>query len=147
MRDVKKHLMFVVMCIAVLVAVATILPQGRPPTGMEVRTVSKATEPQHSFLLPAILLLIAIVGAHTLSNCCKHQYLRKYYIGGLIGSSILLAGVFALSVFSTPEVAATTQRLSSIVAAMGVLFVFAIGSFEFLWPGKDKKHAWKEEKW
>lgn len=147
MRDVKKNVMLVLVCIAVLTALANMLPQQLPPTGMEVRTVSRTIEPQHAFLLPGVLLLIAIIGAHTLSHCCRHAYLRKYYIGGLVGSSILLAGVFALGVFSTPEITAATQRISSILAAIGVLFVFAVGSFEFLWPGKDKKHAWKEEKW
>ena len=147
MQDAQKKVMLVLVCIAVLVAIVNVLPQELSPTGLEVRTISTVSVPQHSFLLPVILLIVAIIGSHTLSRCCKHKYLRKYYIGGLIGSSILLAGVFALSVFSTPEVASTAHRMSSVLAAIGVFFVFAVGSLEFLWPGKDKKHPWKEEKW
>ncbi len=151
MRDLK--ISGILLLVVLLASFVLLNPEFKSPTGFSIKQVAVYSEPKHSFILPGILLLIVIIGSHSLSHCCKHDILKKYLTVSLVVSLILLAGVFGFSVFSpTGQVAMATQRISSILAAVGILFIFIIGSFELLISQKNDKdaHKWDEdaeEKW
>lgn len=151
MRDLK--ISGILLLVVLLTSFVLLNPEFKSPTGYSIKQVAAYSEPNHSFILPGILLLIVVIGSHSLSHCCRHEILKKYLTISLAVSLILLVGVFGLSVFSpTGRVAMATQRLSSILAAVGILFVFIVGAFELLISQKNDKdaHKWDEdaeEKW
>jgi hypothetical protein len=150
MHEAKKLGVLVLLGLAVLFLFWSSMlgtPTGLSSPCPNCRQVAEQSEPNHAYILPAILLLIAIVSAHTLSHLSAKITIKKCLTFATIAAVLLLAVVFGLS-FASPTGASTmaVQRLSSIIAALGVIGIFLIGAYEIISHNEDKEHEWNEDK-
>ena len=152
MHEAKKLGVLALLGLAVLVLfwnpeMLSTMPTGFSSNCPNCLEVSGQTEPNHSYILPVVLLLIAIVGAHSLSDLSSKITAKKCLTFASIPAVFLLALVFGLSIASpTGQATIALQKISSIIAAFGVIFVFGVGAFEAVSHQDDGAHNWDEDK-
>jgi len=105
------------------------------PSGMAAckncRQVKQPRTLDHSMLLLTVLLLVAVVGSHSLGHRCRKKYTKHLLIIIFIGMFITLAAVFGVSLTSpTSALIVTAKRAASISAAIGFLTLFSLISVE-----------------
>jgi H+/gluconate symporter-like permease len=95
-----------------------------------------------------LLLVIAVVGAHFLGHMTQNPKTKRILVFIFIGAFVTLTGVFGVSVAApTAAVAVATQKAASVLAAAGVVGLFAILGAEMRTskkPDAPKPDVWKE---
>jgi len=118
--------------------------------------IAPLNTPHHATLLMILLLVISVIGAHALGHMTQNLRMKRVLIVIFIGSFIALSSVFGVSVAApTGSVAVATKHAASVLAAIGVIVLFAILGIEMCAPKKPdspKPSVWKEleeaeEKW
>ena len=135
-----------------------VVPLG--PSGLascpNCKKVQSVNTPNHSTLLMVLLLVISVIGAHSLSHVTQNPKTKRVLIIIFIAGFITLSSVFGVSVAApTAAVAVATQKAASVLAAFGVVGLFAILGMEFRAsrkPEAAKPDVWKdleeaEERW
>ncbi|MBI4146427.1 hypothetical protein HY489_03760 [Candidatus Woesearchaeota archaeon] len=117
------------------------------------KVISEPPEPNHSLFLLALALVVAIVGAHTISHCCTHSLTKKILTGIFALSFIVLTGIFGLSMASPNSATTVIARQSaSIFAAIGILGLFHLAAFEMgrfyearkTYPKEEAEDEWEK---
>lgn len=97
------------------------------------KTAKEPVTPDHSLLLPVILLLLAVVGSHVAGHVCKKGSAKRVALWIFLGSFVVLGGVFGLSVVApTAAFAVTAKMTASVLAALGVVGLLGVVAFEVL---------------
>jgi len=147
-----KKTVLVLTFIIVLVLIASSMDssiQSSSPTGLApcpgCKQVTQPQLPDHSMLLVALVLAIAIFGSHSLSHCCKDSRSKKALIVLFFGGFIALSAIFGVSfVAPTAAIAVTAKKSASIFAALGVVVLIMIFVKEMLFSSKlENAELWK----
>jgi len=136
-----------------------VVPLG--PSGLascpNCKKISAFETPNHFTLLMILLLVISVIGSHVLSHVTQNPKTKKVLIVIFLAAFIALSSVFGVSVAApTTAVAVATKKAASVLAALGLMILFAILGIEMLAPSKKpettKPDVWKdleeaEEEW
>jgi len=96
-------------------------------------TVKTPTAPEHFMFVLALLLLVGIIGSHTLQHCCKPPIVRRMLAIVFLISFVLLGGVFGTSLVNpSSALVLNIQMVASVFAAFGVLTLLVIAGVELL---------------
>jgi len=123
------------------------------PAGLAVckncKRIRQARIPDHSLLLIVLTLVIAVIGAHSLSHCCQNPRRKKMLIVVFIGGFVALTAVFGASLAApTAAFAVTTKKSASVFAAFALISLFAIIMMELRISHKKyeppQSDVWKE---
>jgi hypothetical protein len=127
------------------------------PSGLAVKTVQQSDSPDHSMLVLVLLLVIAVVGSHTVSHYCSSPITKKVLVFVFLGAFLVLGGVFGVSIAApTAAVAITAKKAASVSAAVSFLVLFLLIAAEMMHIGKQPVQqtsgVWKdledaEEEW
>lgn len=97
--------------------------------------------PNHRILAIVVLVLLLVVSGHVMRSVCKNNVCRRGSLGVFIGGAGLLLALFGLSVVSFDgAVNLFVQYATSVLAAAGVMALFAFGAVEMISRG----HEWRE---
>ncbi len=130
------------------------------PTGLascpQCKKIQQSDTPDHSLLTLVLMLVIAVIGAHSLGHYCKNPATKKVLVLIFLGAFIALGGVFGTAVATpTGAVAVVAKQAASVVAALAVIILFMITAAEAVRHkpvDPPKQDVWKEleeveEKW
>jgi len=110
------------------------------------KKISAPSTPNHTTLLMILLLVISIIGAHSLSHVCKNPQTKRILIVIFLAAFIALGGVFGVSVAApTAAIAVATKKAASVLAAFGVIVLFVIFGIEMLASKHEQPADWKED--
>jgi len=149
MREIKKFGILAILGLAILFLFwnsSAFQSTGLSSQCPDCKEISGQTDPNHTYILPIALLLVAIVGAHSLSHLSSKITVKRCLMFAMVVSALLFAVVFGFSIVSpTGAATLTVQRLSSIIAAFSVIGIFIIGAYEIISHQEDK-HEWSDDK-
>ncbi len=119
------------------------------PSGLAIKTIQQSSAPDHSMLVLVLLLVVAVVGSHTVGHFCNNPTTKKILVMVFLGAFLILGGVFGVSVAApTAAIAVTAKKAASICAAGVFIILFALLAFEMLQmnkdPAKPSVSVWKE---
>lgn len=127
------------------------------PSGLAIKTIQQADTPDHSMLVLILLLVVAVIGSHTMGHFCRNPITKKVLVFVFLGAFLVLGGVFGVSVVApTAAIAMTAKKAASISAAVSFLILFALIGIEMLQFNKEQSKqpptVWKdleeaEESW
>jgi len=105
------------------------------PTGLafcpNCERIEQPRVPNHSLLLPAILLALAVIGAHIMGHCCTRPKVKKALVITFFAGFILIIGIFGVAVAApTGALSTTAKHAASVASALGVIAILAAAAFE-----------------
>ncbi len=120
------------------------------PSGLALcpncKKVQQSQTPNHILLLAVLLLVIAVVGSHSLSHCCRNVLSKRFLVVLFLAGFVALGGLFGVSVAApSAAVVITAQKTISVFAALALLVLFLIGAVEMLVSHKKSDLAEDEE--
>lgn len=108
------------------------------PSGLAIKTIQQADAPDHSMLVLILLLVLAVIGSHTVGHFCGNPVTKKVLILVFLGAFLVLGGVFGVSVAApTAAIAVTAKKAASVCAAVSFLILFTLIGVEMLQAEKE----------
>lgn len=94
--------------------------------------------PNHNILAITVMILLLIVSAHVMRSVCKNNVCKRGSLSVFMSGAGVLLALFSVS-FVSPEGAfgAFVQYTTSILAAVGVIALFAFGAVELVSRGGE----------
>ncbi|MCI0550758.1 MAG: hypothetical protein L0287_07375, partial [Anaerolineae bacterium] len=103
------------------------------PSGLAVKTIQQSEAPDHSMLVLVMLLVVAVIGSHTVGHFFKNPVTKKVLVFVFLGAFLVLGGVFGVSVAApTTAIAVTAKKAASICAAVAFIALFIMIAIEML---------------
>jgi len=102
------------------------------------KKVALAGVPNHNILAITVMILLLIVSSHIMRHVCKNNVCKRGSLGVFVSGAGVLLALFSVS-FVSPEGAfgAFVQYTTSVLAAVGVIALFALGAVELVSRGGE----------
>lgn len=94
--------------------------------------------PNHHILAVVVMILLLVVSAHIMRHVCKNNVCKRGSLGVFVGGAGVLLALFGVTLIAPDgSFGAFVQYLTSILAAVGIIGLFAMGAVEMASRGKE----------